>query len=237
MCWNTKMDRKIQLHRNRVMGDYPTSSHMIRVASPSVGSLSAWVWLSLVSKSFLSSGSKRLNWFLREKKRCPSWCHFPGHNSTCFGVFHNPQWNPLIFGHFLGAPYMSLSISNDRLETPTLQLMPSCKHNRHVLTTLDTNLCHYVKMSCFFRFLLPPSKISSFKNTGTPQKKSQAPLFPPVFVPVEKCPPKFPPLPRRFSLESSERTLAARSCTSKTPQALPICNSITCGGLPGSPGL
>lgn len=120
--------------------------------------------------------------------------------------------------------------TNDRLETPTLQLIPSCKHNRHVLTTLDTNLCHYVKMSCFFRFLSPPSRISSFKNTGPPQKKSQAPppsKTPHSFVPVKKCP-QFPP--SRFSLESSERTLAARSCTSKTPQALPICNSITYGG-------
>ena len=163
---------------------------MIRVASPSVGSLSAWVWLSLVSKSFLSSGSKRLNWFLRDKKkRCPSWCHFPGHNSTCFGVFHNPSETHWFSAISMG-PHKCHSISNDRLETPTLQLMPSCKHNRHVLTTLDTNLCHYVKMSCFFRFLLPPSKISSFKNTGTPQKKSQAPPFPPSFCSGRKMSPK-----------------------------------------------
>ena len=76
MCWNIKMDRKVQLHRNRIMGDYPTISHMIRVASPSVGSLSAWVWLSLVSNSFLSSGSKRLNWFLRDKKEMPQLMSF-----------------------------------------------------------------------------------------------------------------------------------------------------------------
>lgn len=127
-------------------------------------------------------------------------------------------------------PHKCHSISNDRLETPTLQLMPSCKHNRHVLTTLDTNLCHYVKMSCF-----SPFSFTTFKNfivqkhRYPPKKKSSPPpsKTPHSFVPVKKNP-QFPP--SRFSLESSERTLAARSCTSKTPQALPICNSITYGG-------
>ena len=81
-------------------------------------------------------------------------------------------------------PHKCHSISNDRLETPTLQLMPSCKHNRHVLTTLVTR---HKPVSLCQDVLFFPLSFTTFKNFivqkhRCPPKKKSSPPFSPQFL-------------------------------------------------------